>query len=528
MLEKVRKLKDLIENRYLTERYFYGLIIKACLILALPVLYIGRYNHISGDCYWYAYAVHKSWQLTHNLFTVWEHSLATVAHYYENWQGTFTSLFFFTISPAAFGEQYAMVVPYMMMGMISISTILVFYVFLCTIFQFKRSSFMVIAVTAIMMQFQFMDSPASGLYWYNGAVHYVFMQGFAYMMIAFSCLFFCSVAQGKKKRTYLYLFLAVFNAFMASGANYTTALFQMEMVLLLTAVMTICGVRIRQKRCWLYLSVTLVSAVGFLVNITAPGNAVRQGLYEKKSIWDTIVSSISYSAFQMTQWVSVYVVVTLLILLPVILKAVRGTRFTFPFPLLVPAACYCIYASMFAPGFYALGDVPFDRNQNICKMFFLISLIFCEIYLCGWLVKKGFLKRLIPVRGRNLWYWVYQWTEIAHSEDRKLDDSVARWYGKTAIYENERNDAPDRKALYSSYGAYRDIRSGEAYNFYQECRERIVRLKGDEYDIVFQPYQWTDTLLYQGDLSEDPWELSNYLMAEWYGRESVRLERKSE
>lgn len=518
MLEKIRKLKDLIENRYLTEKYFYGLIIRACLILALPVLYIGRYNHISGDCYWFAYAVHKSWQLTHNLFTVWEHSLATVAYYYENWQGTFTSLFFFTISPAAFGEQYAMVVPYMMMGMISISTILVFYVFLCTIFQFKRSSFMVIAVTAIMMQFQFMDSPASGLYWYNGAVHYVFMQGFAYMMIAFSCLFFCSVAQGKKKRTYLYLILAVFNAFMASGANYTTALFQMEMVLLLTAVMTICGVRIRQKRCWLYLSVTLVSAVGFLVNITAPGNAVRQGLYEKKSIWDTIVSSISYSAFQMTQWVSVYVVVTLLILLPVILKAVRGTRFTFPFPLLVPAACYCIYASMFAPGFYALGDVPFDRNQNICKMFFLISLIFCEIYLCGWLVKKGFLKRLIPVRGRNLWYWVicmgtgvvlcmvvffsanrktdllsyaaweaiasgeggrwqqeyyirlneyvnnpdpviyvdpyttyvyplwvYQWTEIAHSEDRKLDDSVARWYGKTAIYENERNDAPDRK-----------------------------------------------------------------------------------
>lgn len=111
MLEKIRKLKDLIENRYLTEKYFYGLIIRACLILALPVLYIGRYNHISGDCYWFAYAVHKSWQLTHNLFTVWEHSLATVAYYYENWQGTFTSLFFFTISPAAFGEQYAMVVP---------------------------------------------------------------------------------------------------------------------------------------------------------------------------------------------------------------------------------------------------------------------------------------------------------------------------------------------------------------------------------------------------------------------------------
>lgn len=94
MLEKIRKLKDLIENRYLTEKYFYGLIIRACLILALPVLYIGRYNHISGDCYWFAYAVHKSWQLTHNLFTVWEHSLATVAYYYENWQGTFTSLFF--------------------------------------------------------------------------------------------------------------------------------------------------------------------------------------------------------------------------------------------------------------------------------------------------------------------------------------------------------------------------------------------------------------------------------------------------
>ena len=83
---------------------------------------------------------------------------------------------------------------------------------------------------------------------------------------------------------------------------------------------------------------------------------MRQANYVQKGVWWTIGECFTYSFSQMLSWVNIYVIVILILLLPILLKAAdRATVFSYRYPLAVTALMYCLYASMFAPGFYALG-----------------------------------------------------------------------------------------------------------------------------------------------------------------------------
>ena len=53
--------------------------------------------------------------------------------------------------------------------------------------------------------------------------------------------------------------------------------------------------------------------------------------------------------------------------------------------------------------------------------------------------------------------------------------------------------------------------------------ERVAELKGDEADVVFEPYRFKPWLLCVGDLSENPDDEANWAVAVWYGKNSVKV-----
>ena len=81
----------------------------------------------------------------------------------------------------------------------------------------------------------------------------------------------------------------------------------------------------------------------------------------------------------------------------------------------------------------------------------------------------------------------------------------------------------DRVRVYSAYGAYFCVHTGEADNFYREYLDRLERLRNGEENPVFEPYNWMPELLYSEDLSEDRWAGQNKALASWYDKESVRM-----
>ncbi len=510
-MRKLRKIKLLIEKELFTRRALCGLIVQMFLLLLIPLLYLGKYNHAAADCYWFGSRAHWAWLNTHNIFEVISAAFDVVAQFYTDWQGTFTSIFFFSITPVVFGEQYIIIVPYMMIGMTCISTFFLFYVLLRKLLRFDGYSYIAISTITSLMQFEFMYTPASGLYWYNGAVHYVFMQGFVNFTVGFVLLLFSAITQKQKKATIIYTIFACLTGFMASGANFSTALLNAEFAVLLLIVGIVLWKKNKNKKYFLYLFPFLISIGGFLVNVCAPGNAVRQTHFTKGGVLETILHCFRYSTTQAGEWLTIFVIIFLLVLLPFILKATSEINFSFPYPLVVVVGLYCLYASMFAPGFYAFGgEPPISRNQNICKMFLFIAIVLCEIYVVGWLNNRfRFTAHLVPRHGKNVWSWAILTCILA------------------VVFVNsfQKLDVVEKKATFVSYGAYDAIDTGLAALYHHEYLVRLNEYKNNPDKVVYvKPYSVELYPLWVNSDTEkstsESGELSN-LLALWYLKDAI-------
>lgn len=81
------------------KRYTAGVTSALLGISLLPILYLCRYVHATGDDYGYGTLTHAAWLDTHSLIEVLKAAVETVKDYYGAWQGTWWSVFF--IQPAA-------------------------------------------------------------------------------------------------------------------------------------------------------------------------------------------------------------------------------------------------------------------------------------------------------------------------------------------------------------------------------------------------------------------------------------------
>ena len=493
----------------MSQRIFCLFTVAAFLFFIVPLLYVGRYNHAVSDDYWFAVHVHWAWMNTHNLLEALAAAARESAWFYQNWQGTYSSVFFMALSPFAFGEQYACAVPYFMVGMTCISTILLLHAALKRWLGLNTYAFVSAAMAACIMQCAFMYTPASGLYWWNAAAHYVFMQGFWNFMTAFALLGFERMYCGRSRGILGWEIAAcTVAAFLAAGANFSTALLTAETLALFMIFAALLCCR-QNKKCYLWFIVPfLAGEAGFLVNVLAPGNAVRQSNFQKGGIIASIGNSFSYSFSQMILWINIWVIVILVLLLPVLLKAAANSKFSFRYPLPVTAMIYCFYASMFTPGFYALGTEPLSRNQNICKMFLLMFLVLLEAYWCGWLTHRvKAVKVIVPVHGKN----VLIWTAVL---------SLALLTGIVCF---NKLDIIAKQANFVNFGAWLTSTNGTGQVYRNEYLQRLQLYKNNEKVVYVQPYKARPYPLWVNSDTEEAGESGKISssVSFWYGKDAI-------
>lgn len=297
-------------------------------------------------------------------------------------------------------------------------------------------------------------------------------------------------------------------AFIAAGGNFSTALLTAETLMLLGSLAIVLW-RSQKKKCYLlFVFPFLVGETGFFINVLAPGNEVRQGNFEKGSILESIGNSFSYSFSQMILWVNIWVIVILILLLPVLLKAVADSQYSFRYPLLVTGIVYCLYASMFTPGFYALGTEPLSRNQNICKMFLLLCLVLLEAYWCGWLVHRlKAAKAIVPEHGKNILIWTVVLSLAL------LTGTIC--FGKL--------DTVSKQADFVNYGAWLLSTDGRGQQYWNEYLQRLSLYKNNDRIVYVQPYSDHPYPLWVGsdtEISAESGEISS-AVAFWYGKEKI-------
>ena len=345
----------------------------------VPVLYLTGYAHATGDDFGYGTLTHAAWLDTHSLAEVFRAAVRTVKNYYTGWQGTWFSVFLFTLQPEVFSPDAYWIVPLLMIGLTVAGVSIAGHYFFVRKAGYSRTGFLALDCLVLFILIQFVPSTKSAIFWYNGAAHYVVPFFLALATITVSGLY---MDTGKKR----YLALSLLCMGCLGGASYLAALLAPIGIVYLWILYG----RKHRRSLWLLIPVAAEMA-GLVISLLAPGNQVRGGEDLGVSA-GRAASAIMESFRQGILTVGDYLrEKPLMFLLMVPAAGIiwmelnrRKEGSAYRLPGLFAAAMFCVYCAMFSPGIYAgtelSGGVP-----NTVFQVFVLTMTASLAYVLGWL-----------------------------------------------------------------------------------------------------------------------------------------------
>lgn len=497
MMESIRSRIDRIPMKWMA--------VSAAVLLVLtllPILLLGRYNIMCIDDYNYGARIHETWiatgSLGASLQTAWQQNM----DFYQAWQGTYISCFLMGLCPMNFNYEIAWVVPILMVGMLTVSTFVLGRHILIKWLGCEKQGAAFVMFLLLFMFYQVIEAPFEGIYWYNGATHYVLMESiFFFALTALSA----AVWARKKGAETAGVIAAVLLFAVVGGGNLVTAL-QAEIIMAFLLIYVIVQKRDRIVAVCIPF---LVGSTGFLFNILAPGNTLRGELDQDvgySAVMSVVLSFYNAIVF-MIRWTPSFVILLWLALLPVLWKLMKKSTRSFVHPVWVTVGAYCVLSAMFTPTLYAIGQVGLSRVDNIIQIVYYLCLFIVTAYWLGYISHReagrsgaGEILGTFLEKTRGMMTMVF----LA---------LVLIFFVFTAD-----------KNTYTSVSALRSLVNGEGQIFYEEAMERhALYLDEDVTEVVVHPYTAKPALFAFQDLSEDPGNWLNLAVTEYYHKTSVKM-----
>lgn len=466
------------------------------LLLLFPILFVSKWNVPSADDYSYGINVHNTVINGGSFFDVIRSAAKTAKDTYYNWQGTASAVFLFALMPASFGEQYYIIVPWLMVFSL-VAGVFILLTQLCSLLKINKTYGWMLSIVILIGSTQFQPSQVQSFYWYNGSVFYTFYFGISLVFYALL------VEMGFGKRSVIkQILICVLSVFIALG-NYITAL--------TTAIIlaTFLGIFIilKNKNWRRYIFPILFYSAAFYISITAPGNSVRQsGVKNSYDALNSISHSFEYAFEQIKTWNRLPIISLYLLVCPVGYTIADETKYDYKLPWLVSLYSFCLFSAMNCPTYYAFANPGPQRAENIRYFAMIIIFIGNICYWIGWLKRK--IKRFESIRisGINIVYLLCIILIFA--------------YGCTKIPSYRITSYSVTQAYYLGWvGQYKHV-----YN------QRLETLKNPEIqDAVLREYPHNKPfVLYFNDISEDPNDWKNIAMSNFYNKNSVRRRHPDE
>lgn len=375
----------------------------------LPLLYMCRYVHASGDDYGYGAWTHAAWLDTHSILEVLKASGQTVRKYYYGWQGTWFSVFLFTLQPEVFSQDAYWIVPFLMSGLTITGVSLLGYYLMVKKVGFSKSIFVTVDCCLLFGMLQFIPRTKSAIFWYNGTAHYIVP--FFMALLAVYCFY-----RYIDTYSFRYWLISLVCMFFLGGASYLSAL--LAPIILVFLLLLYSGKRRRS----LYLLIPLlVEGIGLIISMAAPGNQVRGGkelAFSMEKVADTVLESFRQGGYTIGKyWMERPVIFIILLFIAVIVweALLRGEAdFEFRCPGIFTLLMFCTWCAMFAPGIYAGTEVSGGVPNTIFQVYLLTStavIIYDLGWLYMWMRGKG--------RGKKQFFW--------------LDSEDFRWKGTVPV-----------------------------------------------------------------------------------------------
>lgn len=498
------------------DKWIFRILLAAFLISMVPVWYIARYTVPGCDDYTYGVRTHGAWLATGSLLAVLKAAIETTVEYWFNWQGTYSSIFLMTLSPGILSEKWYFLTTFLMTGMLGGSIACLVHVVLKR-YVGKVSGYQrgICTLVLLFLTFQTMVAPNDGLFWYNGALHYVFMESVLFFQIAVLLSF---RKAGHKSAGAGYLLLSVFLAFVLGGANLLTGLQSciLTVFLLLYSIWVLWSkkkeyVSAEKKQLWVLLPL-FVNLAGFGLNVMAPGNAVRETTAEGMGAIKAVTMSFYWAASYLTEWMTPIVLAGFLLLCPVIWSFVKRAETKFFRPLYAAVLSFCVFAAMFTPTLYASSSDGPPRCKNIMCAALYLLVFFNLVNTFGWFAqnrKDSLLCALQSAAEKNYLSWLAVFGVVT---------------GCLFVLAADKN-------TYVGISALRSLANGEAAQYYEENAARLA-LYNDESlpDVTVSYLNAKPYLLFREDVgnegSPDYW--INISIVDYYQKNSLTVEGEQE
>lgn len=473
----------------------------ALILILWPLLVIAKYDYPSADDWSFGKYMYWAMQAGEGFAGIFHAIYQTLAQ--NVWEARFSILILSALQPAAFGEHFYRITPYLMIGSILLSQFLLFRE--CIVGQTKENRWLVLPVVIPMaiLQILYCPYPEESFYWYNGSVNYTFV--YSLSLILLTLYLKIAVRKTGKGKRIVFTLLACLLAVLVGGNNFATSVSTMCLLICLQVLFLIYR-RDAFRRTWI---ITLLETLSVLKCVTSPLTTTRLngnfGGSTANSPMMAILLSFERTFLNMISWTNLKVLLLLALLVPFFWKAVRKMNYHFRFPGLFTVLSFGIYSSQATATIYVDGTMGGGRQGAILWYFYVLFMVANAMYWCGWIAKR--ITKAEKAEKADLLFQKYL-----------LRYCTVAGACLTAVVLFGNVDST------VSYRAYRMWRNGWAQAYGAGWEERIKVLKDDSVkNPEFTPLNNVELIMYTDLQPENGYVWVNTACAEYYGKESVKV-----
>lgn len=472
-------------------------------LMLFPTLFVSRYARPVVDDFDYGVYTHEIIQNGGDVFELLKAAIYTCKEVYMTFQGTYSSCFLMSLQPGIFGEELYGITTWILIGLIFCGFFVFFRSLKKHILKDKEYKSLYWALLSTVVIVMGLPSPAQGLYWYVGAMHYI-----PWMM-----LWICNVSlliniyyEQKASRRWFYAVLSCICSILISGGNQLTAFGNILMLLIVS------GIFLYRRKEYIPAGISLIVAIaGFVIMVIAPGNAVRQSVFQRPGVLKTIIMGALYVLKWTMEWVNGVSILAILLFLPLIFRLAKTLKNTILCrnPIIVFLLSAMVFCGMACVPFFAMGGFGEGRTINVLWIYFMIIVLFNIICFFGWLDQRNNLLQTLNsyVISQNMWLklGIYMVALVVVG----ICSS-----GATGEYS-------------TSVKAVREYANGEIPTYAMENDARFKIYNDSEItDVVVDPLSEKPSLLYVNDIGENSNLWPNTSIRFYYHKDTVVVREK--
>ena len=412
-------LKNLIKNNIV--EFICMAVIGIVLILSLiPVVRLGFHNYAIGDDYWYSAYTYQGF-VHGGIIGAIKGSIRMLMEIYETWQGTWFTIVLFTLSPNNFIKNGYVLTIFISLGFLFLAYKIVLEYFLVKELDLPKNYYRTVLFLLFFLTIQYMPRTTSGIYWFNGVMHYT-------IPLLLSMIAIVRMKKFANKGKLKDLVAATICMALLGGSSYLAAIwgalipfwFLFENIIInpsLKAALDkktasaanpdgskpskargkICLKINIQKEDWLFLVPWGLELAGLFISYKSPGNDIRSGedmSFQFGFMKDCIISAIGRgnrdSALMLLG--NPILILSLVFLAFFTFRVLNNKmssenfKFTFPCPLLFWLVVNGTHWATFLPEIYARSDVSGGVANTHLQTTLFVSYA-TIVYFTGWIIR---------------------------------------------------------------------------------------------------------------------------------------------